>query len=176
MPAFRRRPGSSPSEKDAISPAREQAPAAGGSPPAMPDRPMPTRPLTTVDDDTWWMPEDAQLAVGEPEQAERGQPIPTRRLLYAGLAIFVITTVSVVFLPDIVAVLTPMGAMVAFAAIVASAVVTAAPRQPKPERDGLDDARSIGCGGVRPVGELSRRAARRKNNNGCGPGGGSCGC
>lgn len=134
---------------------------------------MPDRPLTTVDDDAWWMPEDAHLAVGEPEEADGGRPIPARRLLIAGVAILIITTVSIVFLPDIVAVLTPMGAMVAFAAIVASAVVTAAPRQPKPEHDGLDDARPIRCGGVRPVGELSRKVAKKKGSGGCGP---SCGC
>lgn len=147
---------------------------------------MPDRPLPTVDEDTWWMPEDAHLAVGQPEEADEGRPIPARRLLIAGVAILIITTVSVVFLPDIVAVLTPMGAMVAFAAIVASAVVTAAPRQPKPERDGLDDARPIRCGGVRPVGELSRKAAMKKKGSGGGGGGGgrggsggcgpSCGC
>lgn len=123
------------------------------------------------DADAWWSPEDAHLPVGQEARADaepEPRPIPARRLLIAGVLIFILTTITVVFLPDIVAVLTPMGAMVAFAAIVASAVVTAAPRQPKATGDGLEDAKPITCGGVRPVGEMSRRAAKKKNG-GCGP-------
>lgn len=136
---------------------------------------MPDQPLDIADADNWWSPADAELSVGQEAEAAGGpepRPIPARRLLIAGVLIFVLTTITVVFLPDIVAVLTPMGAMIAFAAIVASAVVTAAPRQPKPTGDGLDDAKPISCGGVRPVGEMSRRAAKKKDG-GCGP---SCGC
>ena len=153
--------------------AREQSAQSAGSSRAMPDQP-----LHIADSDAWWSLEDANLPVGkthEPDEDE-DRPIPGRRLLIAGIAIFVITVVSVVFLPDIVAVLTPMGAMLAFGAIVASAVVTAAPRQPKIDKDGLDDAKPISCGGVRPVGEMSRRMANKNGNDGCGPGGGSCGC
>ena len=83
--------------------------------------------------DAWWSPEDASLAVGDEaaavEDDDEGRPIPARRLLIAGVLIFVFTTVSVVFLPEIVAVLSPMGAMVAFGAIVAAAVLTAAPKR-----------------------------------------------
>lgn len=159
----------------------EQPPAGEGSPTPreaqkQPETggPMADKPLHIVDSDSWWSPQDADLPVGQEGEASEPEPkpIPARRLLIAGVVIFVLTTVTVVFLPDIVAVLSPMGAMIAFAAIVASAVVTAAPRQPKPERDGLDDAKPITCGGVRPVGEMSRRAARKKDG-GCGP---SCGC
>ena len=136
---------------------------------------MPDQRLHLVDSDNWWSPEDANLPVGQEVGAvdePEPRPIPARRLLVAGVLIFLITVVTVVFLPDIIAVLTPMGAMIAFAAIVASAVVTAAPRQPQPSDDGLDDAKPLSCGGVRPVGEMSRRAAQKKNGD-CGP---SCGC
>jgi hypothetical protein len=137
---------------------------------------MPDKPLQLADADTWWSPEDAGLPVGRTQEAEvEDRPIPARRLLYAGIAIFFITVVTVVFLPDIVAVLTPMGAMIAFAAIVASAVVTAAPRS-ESTRTHEAEGKAVTCGGPRPVGELSRRMANKKDD-GCGPGGGgSCGC
>jgi hypothetical protein len=134
---------------------------------------MPDQPLHLADPDAWWSPEDANLPVGKAHDAteDEGRPIPGRRLLIAGVLIFVLTTVTVFFLPDIVAVLTPMGAMIAFAAIVASAVVTAAPkREPAGRREA--EGKAVTCGGPRPVGELSRRMANRKDD-GCGP---SCGC
>lgn len=136
---------------------------------------MTDKPLQIVDSENWWSPQDVNLPVGQDAESaveSEPRPVPARRLLIAGVLIFILTTVTVAFLPDIVAVLTPMGAMIAFAAIVASAVVTAAPRQPKPESDGLEDAKPISCGGVRPVGEMSRRAAHKKDD-GCGP---TCGC
>lgn len=154
----------------------EQTQAPAGSPEAMPDKP-----LQVVDADNWWSPDDASLPVGQThEDEEEGRPVPARRLLIAGVLIFLIVVVTVVFLPDIVAVLTPMGAMIAFAAIVASAVVTAAPKR-SPEQAGVDDnAKPVSCGGPRPIGEMSRRMANKKanmKNDGCGPGGGgSCGC
>lgn len=135
---------------------------------------MPDKPLQIVDSDDWWSPEDAALPVGQGPAADaedEPRPIPARRLLYAGIAIFIITVLTVVFLPDIVAVLTPMGAMVAFGAIVASAVVTAAPKR-EPPRGSEPEGKAVGCGGPRPVGELSRRMASKKDD-GCGP---SCGC
>lgn len=137
---------------------------------------MPDKPLQVVDAENWWSPDDAGLPVGQvhdhdaPDQIDR--PIPARRLLIAGVLIFLIVVVTVVFLPDIVAVLTPMGAMIAFAAIIASAVVTAAPKG-STERAATDDnAKPVSCGGPRPIGEMSRRAANKKDD-GCGP---SCGC
>ena len=135
---------------------------------------MADRPLKIADADDWWSPEDAELRVGAEEADEaEDRPIPGRRLLIAGVLIFVITTVTVVFLPNIVAVLTPTGAMVAFAAIVAAAVVTAAPkRQSQPTREA--EGKAITCGGPRPVGELSGKMADKNNQGGCG--GGSCGC
>ena len=127
--------------------------------------------------ETWWSPEDAGLAVGSEahtvDDDDEGRPIPARRLLIAGVLIFAFTNVSVVFLPNIVAVLSPMGAMVAFGAIVAAAVVTAAPKRKEVRDSSLDDAKPVRCGGPRPVGELSRRMANRKDG-GCGSGG--CGC
>ncbi|MFI4917587.1 MAG: hypothetical protein ACIAS6_13915 [Phycisphaerales bacterium JB060] len=134
-----------------------------------------------TNDDSWWSPDDAALSVGKTNQEDNDEPrpIPARRLLYAGVLIFLVTVVTVVFLPDIVAVLTPMGAMVAFGAIVASAVVTAAPKREPPGRQQAD-GKAVTCGGPRPVGELSRRMAEKRDreNGGCGPGsgGGSCGC
>lgn len=142
----------------------------------MPDQPLQPQGLSG-ESDAWWSPDDANLPVGQthdPHQLEEdeGRPIPTRRLLVAGVLIFLIVVVTVVFLPDIVAVLTPMGAMVAFAAIIASAVVTAAPKR-SPERAAEDDnAKPVSCGGPRPIGEMSRRMANKKDG-GCGP---SCGC
>ncbi len=125
--------------------------------------------------DAWWSPEDAKLTVGhEPiaiDEGEVDRPIPARRLLIAGVLIFLFTTVSVVFLPNIVAVLSPMGAMVAFGAIVAAAVVTAAPKREQPSESSMDDAKPMSCSGPRPVGELSRRMANRKDGGSCGPGG-----
>ncbi|MEQ8316978.1 MAG: hypothetical protein RIE77_13980 [Phycisphaerales bacterium] len=136
---------------------------------------MPDRPLEIVDSDNWWSPDDAGLPVGaEAEPEDEDRPIPGRRLLIAGVLIFVLTTVTVVFLPNIVAVLTPMGAMVAFGAIVAAAVVTAAPKKPS-QRPREAEGKAISCGGPRPVGELSRRMADNKGRDSCGPGG-SCGC
>ncbi len=133
---------------------------------------MPDQPLHIADSDAWWSPEDADLSVGKTHQEEdEDRPIPARRLLYAGIAIFIITVVTVVFLPDIVAVLTPMGAMIAFGAIVASAVVTAAPKR-EGQRKQEAEGKAVSCGGPRPVGELSRRMANKKDD-GCGP---SCGC
>ncbi|UYV11575.1 MAG: hypothetical protein NCW75_09700 [Phycisphaera sp.] len=146
----------------------EQTPAGGGSPDAMPDRP-----LQVVDAENWWSPDDASLPVGQThEEEDEGRPIPARRLLIAGVLIFILTTVTVVFLPDIVAVLSPMGAMIAFAAIIASAVVTAAPKQPTGRAAMDDNAKPVSCGGPRPIGEMSRRMANKKDD-GCGP---SCGC
>ncbi|MEO1279973.1 MAG: hypothetical protein AAFV77_13520 [Planctomycetota bacterium] len=125
--------------------------------------------------DAWWSPDDAKLTVGEEpltiDEDEVDRPIPARRLLIAGVLIFAFTTVSVVFLPNIVAVLSPMGAMVAFTAIVAAAVVTAAPKRTQPSESTLDNAKPMSCGGPRPVGELSRRMAKRKDGGSCGPGG-----
>lgn len=144
---------------------------------------MPDNPLNLAQDphsaaaENWWSPDDASLPVGQahdPHQSDedQGRPIPARRLLIAGVLIFLIVVVTVVFLPDIVAVLTPMGAMIAFAAIIASAVVTAAPKG-STERAATDDnAKPVSCGGPRPIGEMSRRAANKKDD-GCGP---SCGC
>jgi len=100
-----------------------------------------------------------------------------RRLLVAGVLIAALATVSIVFLPTILAVLTPMGALVAFAAIVAGAVIAAAPGTSPSEgaaaggasdRESAGDARPITCAGPRPVGELSRRAAGDRDS--CGPG------
>lgn len=141
---------------------------------------MPDQPLDIDDADNWWSPDDAALPVGQardPQQLDDDEPrpIPARRLLYAGVLIFLVTVVTVVFLPDIVAVLTPMGAMVAFGAIVASAVVTAAPKR-DPSRRSEPEGKAVGCGGPRPVGELSRRMANKKNDGGGPSGGGSCGC
>lgn len=162
----------------------EQTPAGEGSPTPreetgdpMTDKPLHIRDAGPVDPDEWWSPQDADLPVGQKADAGEPEPtpIPARRLLIAGVLIFVFTTVSIVFLPDIVAVLSPMGAMIAFGAIVAAAVVTAAPKRAESERSALDDARPVRCGGPRPVGELSRRMAERKGNDGgCGSGG--CGC
>lgn len=137
---------------------------------------MPDQPLNRMDPDAWWSPDDAELPVGQASDSEpEDRPIPARRLLIAGIAIFIITVITVVFLPDIVAVLSPMGAMIAFAAIVASAVVTAAPKR-EGQRKQHAEGKAITCGGPRPIGELSRRMANKKND-GCGPGaGGSCGC
>lgn len=168
MPARRRR--EQPSEKRPSVPQREQRSDRGGSPQAMPDRS-----LDIVDSDDWWSPQDADLAVGRTQDIddEEGRPIPGRRLLIAGVLIFALTTITVVFLPDIVAVLTPMGAMVAFGAIVASAVVTAAPKR-EPQKSREVDGKAVTCGGPRPVGELSRRmAGKNRDDGGCGP---SCGC
>lgn len=155
--------------------APEQGGVSGGSHQSMADQP-----LKLVDSDAWWSPEDADLAVGRdpdgPGEDDADRSIPARRLLFAGIAIFAITVATVVFLPDIVAVLTPMGAMIAFGAIVASAVVTAAPKR-EPARHREAEGKAVACGGPRPVGELSRRMAKRKDEDGCGPGGGgSCGC
>lgn len=142
----------------------------------MPDRQIQPQGLSG-ESDAWWSPDDANLPVGQTHDAHRleedeGRPIPARRLLIAGVLIFLIVVVTVVFLPDIVAVLSPMGAMIAFAAIIASAVVTAAPKQ-STERAATDDnAKPVGCGGPRPIGEMSRRMANKKDD-GCGP---SCGC
>ena len=171
--AIRRRDARS-SEKGGPLRHREQAPDRGRSAKAVPDDPIQLARGHSADPaESWWSPEDAQLSVGQDVSADEpeGRPIPTRRLLVAGVLIFVFTTVSIVFLPDIVAVLSPMGAMVAFAAIVAAAVVTAAPRRTEVGST-MDDAKPVSCGGPRPVGELSRRMADKKDG-GCGP---SCGC
>lgn len=90
-----------------------------------------------------------------------------RRLLVAGLLISALAIASVFFLPTIIAILTPMGAMVVFIAILAGALLTAAPKKTEPARP-LDDARPVSCGGPRPVGEMSRRA---RGGHSCGPGG-----
>lgn len=146
----------------------EQTQGPEGSSGAMPDKP-----LQVVDAENWWSPDDAGLPVGQTHNDEdQGQPIPARRLLVAGVLIFLIVVVTVVFLPDIVAVLSPMGAMIAFAAIIASAVVTAAPKRSTERAAADDNAKPVSCGGPRPIGEMSRRAANKKDG-GCGP---SCGC
>ncbi|GIW74365.1 MAG: hypothetical protein KatS3mg103_0887 [Phycisphaerales bacterium] len=111
-------------------------------------------------------PASAAQADGRAQRA-----IPARRLLIAGVLILALAIASVAFLPEVVAVLTPQGAAVAFLAILASAILTAAPSatDATAEQNAADADRHaacpFGCGcGPRPVGERTRVARLAHSN------------
>ncbi len=101
-------------------------------------------------------------------EAREGRRI-ARRLAIAFILIMVTGGVCWVVLPRFGMVLPAPAVLMIFAVMAFASLAPLFESRPKPTRE-LDDARPIRCGGVRPVGELSRKA----RDHSCG--GGSCGC
>ncbi|TVQ63622.1 MAG: hypothetical protein EA378_01690 [Phycisphaerales bacterium] len=123
-------------------------------------KPAPARTPSRVAEDAF-----VDLRIGPSDEADEPADVGrlARRLL---IAFIVIAGVWIVFVTLLAQHVSPMVPVLASGAIMLGAVLAAIPeRRDEPHaHDDLDDAKPIGCcSGPRPLGEMSRKAARRGN-------------
>jgi|GEM_PF-5991462 len=123
--------------------------------------PRPARTPSRVAEDAF-----VDLRIGPPE-SDDAEPVDGARLARRLLVAFLlIAGVWVLFVTLLAQHISPMVPVLASGAIMLGSILAAMPerKDEAPESDDLDDAKPIGCcSGPRPLGEMSRKAARRGN-------------